>query len=106
MAGAGRASSREYRSSGGVSGLPSRHLHAVVQRGEHHKKGEKQPLVTCNKSTVKTAEQAVRNLRLKIETEHAGCIAAAEVARAAAAGPMSYLHTRDLRAASRCQRPA
>jgi len=58
-------------------------------RGEHQKKGERQPLVTCNKSTVKTAEQAVRNLRLKIEAEHAGCLAAAEVARAAAAGPMT-----------------
>ena len=56
-------------------------------RGEHHRKGEKQPLVTCNKSAVKTAEHAVRNLRLKIETEHAGCIAAAEVAHSVALPP-------------------
>ena len=57
--------------------------------GEHPKKGDKQPQVTTNKSTVKTVEQAVRNLRLKIQTDHTGCLAAAEAARAAAAGPMN-----------------
>jgi len=69
-------------------GLP-RAICTLWCKCEHEKKAEKQPQVACNKKTITTVEQAVRNLRLKIETEHAGCIAAAEVARAAAAGPMT-----------------
>jgi hypothetical protein len=59
--------------------------------GHIHPAGDmKQPSVTCNQSTVPTIEHAVRALRLKIQDVHAGCIAVAEAARAAAGGP----HTR------------
>jgi len=59
--------------------------------GSSHPAGDhRQPMVKCNQSTVPTIEHAVRALRLKIQDVHAGCIAVAEAARAAAGGP----HTR------------
>ena len=56
--------------------------------GANHLAGDlRQPSVKCNQSTVPDIEHAVRALRLKIENAHAGCLAAAEAARAAANGP-------------------
>jgi len=56
--------------------------------GSTHEAGDRrQPSVKCNQSTVPSVEHAVRALRLKIERDHSGCLAAAEAARAAAAAP-------------------
>ena len=58
--------------------------------GHTHPAGDmKQPTVTCNQSTVPSIEYAVRAVRLKIQENHAGCLAAAQAARAAADGPSS-----------------
>jgi hypothetical protein len=45
------------------------------------------PSVKLNQSSVPTVEHAVRALRLKIVKAHAGCLAAAEAARAEQQGP-------------------
>jgi hypothetical protein len=44
-------------------------------------------MVKCNQTTVPEIEFAMRALRLKIVEQHAGCLAVAEAARAAASGP-------------------
>ena len=56
--------------------------------GSTHDPGDlRQPSVKCNQSTCPSIEHAVRALRVKITEKHAGCLAAAETARAAAGGP-------------------
>jgi hypothetical protein len=56
--------------------------------GSTHGSGDlRQPSVQCNQTDVPDIEHAVRKLRLKIAGAHAGCLAAAEEARAAASGP-------------------
>ena len=47
------------------------------------------PAIYGNQSTTPKLEHAVRALRLKIVEKHAGCLAVAEAARAAAGGPSS-----------------
>ena len=58
--------------------------------GASHPAGDmRQPSVKCNQSTLLTPEHAMRALRQKIVDKHAGCLHAAETARAAAGGPSS-----------------
>lgn len=56
--------------------------------GSTHPAGDlRQPSVKCNQGTCPDIEHAVRALREKIASKHAGCLAAAEAARAADNGP-------------------
>ena len=56
--------------------------------GSSHPGGDlRQPSVMCNLTTVPDIEHAVRAVRLKIVAKHAGCLAVAQAARAAASGP-------------------
>jgi hypothetical protein len=56
--------------------------------GSSHPLGDlRQPMVGCNQTTLPDVAHAVRALRLKIVEKHAGCLAVAEAARAAASGP-------------------
>ena len=53
--------------------------------GSTHNAGDlRQPSVKCNQITCPSIEHAIRALRMKITEKHAGCLAAAETARAAA----------------------
>ena len=53
----------------------------------NHTGDDRQPSVKCNNSTCPDIEHAMRDLRVKILEKHAGCIAAAEAARATAGDP-------------------
>ena len=56
-------------------------------RGEHSQKKMKQPYVDLTKGdAVQTYQKAAEKLLALVEKEHAGCAAAAEEAKAAAAG--------------------
>jgi hypothetical protein len=58
--------------------------------GHSHEAGDmRQPSVACNQSTVPDIEHVIRASRVKIQGKHAGCIAVAQAARAAADGPSS-----------------
>ena len=60
--------------------------------GSTHPIGDlRQPSVKCNQSTVPSLARAVRAVRLKIANHHAGCVATAEAARAAAEAPATRL---------------
>jgi hypothetical protein len=69
-------------------GTEKRRVICTMWCGSTHDSGDlRQPSVMCNLTTVPDVAHALRALRLKIVEKHAGCVAIAETARAAASGP-------------------